>query len=947
MSRTVASIIAGRPATDAPGGHETSTNPADTSETVADVLLGDAGTFVAACEAARAAQREWAAVPAPVRGRAIQQLGRLVEDNKEALSRLVTREIGKPYAESLGEVQEIVDTCNFFVGEGRRLYGQTVPVGDVRQAAVHLPQPGRRGGDHHRRQLPGRRALLVPRPGAAVRQRRGLEAGRVRAGDGRGAGPALPARRPARRRPEPRAGRRPADLRRASSRRSSAASSTRSASPARARSAREIGALCGRHLQSPCLELGGKNPLVVMADADLDLAVEGALFSGFGTAGQRCTSLGTVIVDERVHDDFFARLKAAVEGAAIGDPSQDVLYGPMIHERFLRALRERVARAHPRPPQRPRLDRHRAHHGRQPARGLRRRRPGEGPLRAPDARRRRARRRRPRQHRDLRPARRRRLLRRLGGGHGAGQRPRLRPERVDLHDEPAERLPLSRAHRRRHGQRQQLDQRRRGPPALRRQRQVGQRLAPVGHVGASTSSRAGSRSTGTTPASCRRRRWTSPTSTATSTTASRSSARRHCCNVSRYCYNAGAMAEEQLVQLGPGARPRADAREPAGRRALPAPARACCRMLRRARRRAAARPLVELIWQRRARRSSASTATARARPTRARWRPTSATCSARCAPSSRCAPGRRRPRRVGEPRAARARATTCRAALLLASAASPSPSPSASSSPGSCPYPSAASNPELGWRSRVGAAALRRLRRRAGGARALARAPPAAVHEPVARRGRRRDPRAVRARRWRAPASRSCSSRCSGVVSPCSPCPTSTCCTWTMWLPALVAFVLSIRACRDIGQQPWRVRRRRRSPRGSRRGVILEIDPRSAVPPYEQLRQQVTALVLGGALETGDRLPAIRQLANDLGLAGGTVARAYRELESDGVVSDARAPRHGHRRPAARAARRRPTCSPRPAATRARRRGRARASRTRSPRCASPSRPSGRPSSRR
>ena len=67
--------------------------------------------------------------------------------------------------------------------------------------------------------------------------------------------------------------------------------------------------------------------------------------------------------------------------------------------------------------------------------------------------------------------------------------------------------------------------------------------------------------------------------------------------------------------------------------------------------------------------------------------------------------------------------------------------------------------------------------------------------------------------------------------------------------------------------------------------MILEIDPRSAMPPYEQLRQQVTALVIGGALATGDRLPAIRQLANDLGLAGGTVARAYRELESDGVVT--------------------------------------------------------------
>ena len=67
--------------------------------------------------------------------------------------------------------------------------------------------------------------------------------------------------------------------------------------------------------------------------------------------------------------------------------------------------------------------------------------------------------------------------------------------------------------------------------------------------------------------------------------------------------------------------------------------------------------------------------------------------------------------------------------------------------------------------------------------------------------------------------------------------------------------------------------------------MILEIDPNAAVPPYEQLRQQVTALVLGGALAPGARLPAIRQLAKDLGLAGGTVARAYRELEADGVVS--------------------------------------------------------------
>jgi DNA-binding transcriptional regulator YhcF (GntR family) len=67
--------------------------------------------------------------------------------------------------------------------------------------------------------------------------------------------------------------------------------------------------------------------------------------------------------------------------------------------------------------------------------------------------------------------------------------------------------------------------------------------------------------------------------------------------------------------------------------------------------------------------------------------------------------------------------------------------------------------------------------------------------------------------------------------------------------------------------------------------VNLDVDPDAPVPPYEQLRQQITALVLAGALARGDRLPSIRQLANDLGLAGGTVARAYRELEADGVVA--------------------------------------------------------------
>jgi alpha-ketoglutaric semialdehyde dehydrogenase len=332
-THTVSSVIAGQPVRDAPGGNLTSTNPARTDEVVAEVALGDAGTYVDACRAARAAQAEWAAVPPPVRGRAIQQIGRLVEANKEALARLVTEEIGKPYAESLGEVQEIVDTCDFFLGEGRRLYGQTVPsempdkqlftfrvpvgVAAVITAGnfpVAVPSwylvPALLCGNA----VVWKPAEYAPALGEALTQlflHGGLPDGVLNLVLADGAQTF-------------------AGLERALEEGLVDKVGFTGSSDV----GREIGALCGRHLQSPCLELGGKNPLVVMDDAELDLAVEGALFSGFGTAGQRCTSLGTVIVHDTVHDEFLRRFADAVERAPIGDPTADVLYGPMIHERF-------------------------------------------------------------------------------------------------------------------------------------------------------------------------------------------------------------------------------------------------------------------------------------------------------------------------------------------------------------------------------------------------------------------------------------------------------------------------------------------------------------------------------------------------------------------------------------------------------------------------------------
>jgi len=331
--RPVASIVGGRPRDDAPGGRLRSTNPARLDEVVADVALGDAGTFADACRAAREAQPGWARTPAPVRGRVIAAIGRLVEDNAEALSRLVTREVGKPLAEARGEVQEIVDTCDFFVGEGRRLYGQTVPseMPDKQLFTFRVPVgvaaivtagnfpvavpswylvPALLCGNA----VVWKPAEYAPALGDALARlfvAGGLPDGVLNVVQAEG--------------PATFAGLERALADGLVDKVGFTGSTAVGA---------EIGALCGRHLQSPCLELGGKNPLVVMDDADLDLAVEGALFSGFGTAGQRCTSLGTAIVHDAVHDEFLRRLDAAVRAAPVGDPEGDVLYGPLLGERF-------------------------------------------------------------------------------------------------------------------------------------------------------------------------------------------------------------------------------------------------------------------------------------------------------------------------------------------------------------------------------------------------------------------------------------------------------------------------------------------------------------------------------------------------------------------------------------------------------------------------------------
>ncbi len=312
----------------------TSYSPSNLTDKVGEAAAATSSEIVEALRRAKVAQERWAKVPAPARGRVIANVGRLVEKNKEALSKLVTREMGKVYREALGEVQEVIDTCDFFLGEGRRLYGQTVPsempkknlftfrnpVGSVFViTAGNFPAavpswyivPALLAGNSvvwkpseftpvvakaltslfHAGGIPEDLLITVVADGAETftALEAGLKAGLINKVGFTGS----------------------------------------------TEVGRRIGAKTGEYVQSACLELGGKNPMVVMPDANLDLALEGALFAGFGTAGQRCTSLGTLWLHQSIHDEFLARYSKIVEEAKVGDPFQDVLYGPMISEKYL------------------------------------------------------------------------------------------------------------------------------------------------------------------------------------------------------------------------------------------------------------------------------------------------------------------------------------------------------------------------------------------------------------------------------------------------------------------------------------------------------------------------------------------------------------------------------------------------------------------------------------
>jgi len=330
-------IINGQLTLSSDGETFTSINPAILADTLGEFPLSTKADVNAALDAAHAAFPSWAATPAPTRGQIIGNMGRLLMDNKDAIVALETREIGKTLKEAAGSVQEAIDTCLFFQSEGRRLYGQTVnselpdkelftyrrPLGVCGiinacnfPAAVPFWKmiPAIMCGNTCVWKSP-QDAPLLSFALARIMHESGLPDGVINLVHGKGST----------------TGQYLVDA--VDEGRVNKISFTGSTAVGKM-----IGEVCGRNLVSASLELGGKNPLVVMPSADIDNAVEGAYWGAFGTAGQRCTSLGNLILHKDIYDEFMEKFMAKVKSTTIGDSihHEGVLYGPMLSEKYAR-----------------------------------------------------------------------------------------------------------------------------------------------------------------------------------------------------------------------------------------------------------------------------------------------------------------------------------------------------------------------------------------------------------------------------------------------------------------------------------------------------------------------------------------------------------------------------------------------------------------------------------
>ncbi len=311
-------------------------NPADREDLVARFPVGAKETLRKAARAAQEAFRMWARIPAPVRGAVLMNLAQILTREKETLVRLMVREVGKTFKEAGGDVQEAIDTAVFFASEGRRLYGQTVP-SEMRDKELFtfrrpLGVVGMITAGNFPIAVPSWKLIPAVLTGNTVVwkpsedspalsyvfvrlfEEAGLPPGVINVVFGGG---------------KDSTGQWLVEL-------MDEGLLNKFAFTGSTAVGRWIGEVAGRNLLRPTLELGGKNPLVVLRDADLELAVEGAWWSAFATGGQRCTSAGNIIVEAPIYEEFKKRFLEKTESTVVGNPftHPQVTYGPFINQRL-------------------------------------------------------------------------------------------------------------------------------------------------------------------------------------------------------------------------------------------------------------------------------------------------------------------------------------------------------------------------------------------------------------------------------------------------------------------------------------------------------------------------------------------------------------------------------------------------------------------------------------
>jgi alpha-ketoglutaric semialdehyde dehydrogenase len=304
-------------------------NPANTSDVVGEFQSSGAADVDKAVQAAKTAYRHWRLVPAPKRGEMLYRTGELLLQHKEKLARDMTREMGKVLSETRGDVQEAADTAFYMAGEGRRLFGQTTPseLKDKFAMSVRMPVGvcGMIAPWNFPMAIPswklfpalvcGNTCVIKPAEDTPLStinlvellMEAGLPEGVVNivTGYGPDAGAPLVSH---------------PDV--------NAISFTGSSEVGRI-----VAQTAAGNFKPISLEMGGKNAMIVLEDANLDLALDGAVWGAFGTTGQRCTATSRIIVQKSIAGEFTRRLVERAKALRVGDGLDEAIeMGPQINQ---------------------------------------------------------------------------------------------------------------------------------------------------------------------------------------------------------------------------------------------------------------------------------------------------------------------------------------------------------------------------------------------------------------------------------------------------------------------------------------------------------------------------------------------------------------------------------------------------------------------------------------